>query len=242
MQKTVTLLRIRQPAGKRMFISAFRELVAARMGAAPELFHRDASGKPKPELPHVRFCGGVGWLGVSFDPGYERLLDEHMGAIVSAVTQEWQEPAEIRVERVQTGLVFDGQPRGYWVREMVLKRRGPQARSAEIAKLAEERLLRGLIDFDRHLGIYALPEDPGRVKTLLSLEMETINPRGLRLSTTGGLTEEYVTLLDARVLACAHFKGYWWVGNLTSRGYGRMFADPGRPVIRGEDARRAFVG
>ena len=53
------------------------------------------------------------------------------------------------------------------------------------------------------------------------------------------MTNEYVTLVDAKLMIHAELKGMWFLGNLTARGYGRVIQD--RPGMRMETPRAGGV-
>jgi len=246
MSTKVLVLRIGITGHSRLHVSRFRELVAKVIGEAPALFHRDPDGKPSKGIPKVRFIGGKTWVGVAFDEELSDLLYQHMGLILQSVSSETGSVARAEVETHTIDCTVDNIPRSYWIRELVLKRRGPEALDMEINYLIEKRVLKGLVTFDRHHGLMEMPDDWFDTKLHLSFELvDVIRPRGLRIQTTTGTTNEYATLVDVGFVCCANLEGIWSVGNLTSRGYGRILKNlQGEAFMhmRKTQSNRAYIG
>lgn len=215
------LLKIDLPQGTRVYISDFREYVAKAMGqlpACPELFHYVNPGQTAPNMPRTRFVGGKRWLGILTDEANENVLYTAMGPAVQAIQHLCGRVTPIYIERVELKLTPVFHPsRRYWVREMAIKQRSRRKREMDPVELVSQEILTGL---KRQAEAYGLAW-PGDDK--IGLDRVVVEKaRGLALRTTEGVTGEYVGLFDASFSLNASLEGYWLVGNLTSRGYGRI--------------------
>lgn len=223
MSRAQLLLRIELPEGTRVYPSEFREYVAKAMDllpACPALFHYDGSGKPANGIPLTRFVGGRSWLGIITDESQADVLYQAMGPAVKAVEHLCGKLTPMRIERQTLEIKPLPFGRKYWIREMAAKRRGPRARSMPDDQLIRERLLAGLARQAEEFGL----KWPGD-EALQLRDITVTKARGLALSTTGGVTREYVSLFDASFTINAELLGYWFAGSLPSRGYGRIGYD-----------------
>ncbi|RQZ31659.1 hypothetical protein DIE14_01740 [Burkholderia sp. Bp9017] len=217
-----TLLRIGLPAGVQIYASRFRELLAKESAGREfpsALFHYDDRNGPAQGMPGVRILGGKRWLGILADEDHAGVIYQVMGDAVRAASHLAEQNTPVQVEQHELSLKPRHEPRRYWVREMALKRRSPSARASDIEELARRRLVAGIERMAARYGIDCPPEEQ------LGVDVEVKREIGLRLSTTAGPTNEYVTLLDMSFTIHAELEGFWFVGNLTSRGYGRIGLD-----------------
>ncbi|MFP3637822.1 type IV CRISPR-associated endonuclease Csf5 [Paraburkholderia sp. SIMBA_054] len=217
------LLRIELPTDARVFISQFREYVARDLDGqsdVPELFHYDSTGKPAQGMPRTRFVGGRRWVGILTDEDRADMLYKVMGNAVRAVHHLCGSVTPVKFEEHTLGLSQIYTPRSYWIREMVIKKRRQRTRETEQKELIRQRILSGLHRQADEYGI-AWPGDDA-----LDLKVnDDFRQRGLELRTTQGATGEYVDLIDASFTVKTELLGFWFAGNLTSRGYGRIGVD-----------------
>ncbi|MGF6440142.1 type IV CRISPR-associated endonuclease Csf5 [Paraburkholderia youngii] len=214
-----TLLRIRLPEGERLYVSDFREAMAKQVGIQPELFHYGDNGKPAPGIPHVHFVGGKSWVGILADEERTPLLYDVMGSAVRAAQALTGKLLPAGIEEITLGLRLQHWPTRYFVREMAIKRRTKKSRESGFDELVKDRLTKSLARQAQEYGIHLPSEEQ------LAIEVSVIRPRGLRLSTTSGLTREYVMLTDVSFTIHAKLTGIWQAGSLTARGYGRIGRD-----------------
>jgi hypothetical protein len=231
MKPKQTILRINLPHGVRLFPSQFRELLAKIPQLKNGLFHRDEAGQTLNERPGVRVAGGRGWVGLVSDEKNELLVREAAGAAIMAVSEFTGRACPVQIEKTDFWLKALHEPKIYWVREMVLKR-GAKARAQNLANLIEDRMLAAIEDACERYSIDCPTADSLGIKTI-----EIVHECGLRLQTTSGVTNQFVQLVDARVMIHADLEGEWFVGNLTSRGYGRIILP--RPGLQFDAPRKA---
>lgn len=229
-----TLLRLGLPPGATVYASQFRDMLALQPGLANGLFHRDADGRTINERPGVRMAGAQSWVGIVADPGNEALLNSSVAQAICALNAHTGMPCKVEIENPQFGLTATNEPHRYYVREMAIKRRHRNARTSDLESLVATRVTRSIEAVCAANGLDCPPDDQLDVQVV-----EVIRPRGLKLQTSTGVTGEYVELLDAIVLIHADLKGYWFVGNLTSRGYGRIIRE--RPGMRFNGSRHDEV-
>lgn len=236
-----TLLRIELPEDVRLYPQRFRELISKESAGAlpPAIFHAEEGGTPATGMPSVRIIGGRRWVGVLTDDAHAPLVYEVMGAAVRAAISVAQRPLATRIEEHHLRIRPCQHPVRYWIREMALKRRTPAARAADLSALVRARLLSGIARMAARYGIDCPTDDQ------LEVDVDLRRHLGLRLSTTTGPTNEFVTLVDASFTLHAELKGLWFAGNLTARGYGRIGRDLNDLAVnlRAENAApREYVG
>jgi hypothetical protein len=217
--RTQTLLRIRLPEGARLYPQEFRELLAKQPGMPHDLFHYDDAGRPRQGMPGVRTVGAHRWAGLLADSEHADLIYQVTGPAVQAVTRRLGANVRLEIEQHDLAIKRRDELRKYFVREMAVKRRRPGARTADVEALVTERLMASLARMATHHGL----DCPTAADLGLVVDVE--REVGLRLSTTTGPTEEFVTLLNASFWVHADLKGMWFAGNLTARGYGRIGLD-----------------
>jgi hypothetical protein len=202
-----------------MYPSRFRELLAREADLPSDFFHYSDEGCPKPGLPPIRVIGGRRWLGVlvtGADARANHLFDAAIAPSIKIVSQEFGgRVVPIRVENPAMDVTDKRYPQNWWVREMAIKRRSEKARDSDLVPLIEKRLRRSILTQAKAIGVDLDPDFPLMVT-------EAIRPRGLRLVTTAGQTNEFVTLVDVNFSTTLDFEGFWFAGNLTARGYGRI--------------------
>lgn len=231
------LLRIETPRDRKpLWASAFRELLAkGGDGSAllpPKFFHYDESGRTLPGKPDIRIVGGAHWVGILSQSGDTALMDAATGTAARLVGEHYDMPVAIRVERPQFGV----QPPEngdssilyhYYLRDMVIKRRSIKRRKKDDAELVQETVLKGLGEIADTYGFDLPPE------RALGFCLHDLRCIGMKLRTVHGETNEAVTLASAAFSMRANLAGMWQVGQLQSRGYGRIVASrPGVSVVR----------
>lgn len=213
-----TLLRIGLPEGRRMYASRFRELLARECNLPSLFFHRGPDGRTLGGQPLVRVVGGKSWVGILGD-GEEglNLVDMAAGQAIRAVTGEMGANAPVSMETTEPQIQTSDTLIRYWVREMVVKRRSKARREASPESMAEHMILQGLLS-----GAARFRLDESLLDDMAFRVEEVHRPRGLRISTTSGDTNEYATLMDVEFTINRKLSGVWFAGNLQSRGYGRI--------------------
>jgi hypothetical protein len=207
-------------------------MLAKRPDLPNALFHRDVDGKTINERPSLRMAGAVGWVGLVADPGSEQLLYDSIGAAVQAASSAIGNSCSVNIESIDLAIKPLNEPRIYWVREMAIKRKHPRALAQDVSTLIRDRMLTSLEASCDKNGLVCPTADELGIEVV-----EIVHERGLRLQTTTGVTNTFVHLVDARVLIHADLDGMWFVGNLTSRGYGRIIQS--RPGMRMDAPRKA---
>lgn len=213
-----TLLRIGLPGDRPLYASRFRELLARECNLPPMFFHRSPEGKPLEGQPLIRVVGGKKWVGILGD-GEEglNLVEMATGPAMRTIAREMGGSSPVRMESHKPEIKTCDRLVKYWVRELVVKRRSNKRRLDTEENLAEEMILRGL-----SRGVDRFQMDESILDDMLFRIEEVRRPRGLRLSTTSGDTNEFVTLMDVEFTLNRELSGIWFAGNLTSRGYGRI--------------------
>jgi len=218
------LLKFQLPRGVRLFPNAFRELVAKQDLDMPAAFHRNAVGTSNVGLPPISFVGGVSWVGILSQPNQDHLLHQLLGPAATAISRHLNTNVPMNMVTLELGAEKKFSPINYRLREMALKRRYDSTRAKPVDLLIRERLLSGLARIaSTHM--IDLPSDD-----FLDVAVTIRKERGLRLQVHNVMTNEYVHLVDADISMNVALSGMWQVGNLTSRGYGRLIQEhPGIP-------------
>lgn len=253
-----TLIRINWPKGFKCPPAEFREKLAKSELFPPEFFHygteiavwdkqtAEVEGKirtvskekiiktfdkpiPLNGRAPVRVVGGQTWAGVIADPEMEGLLIPHLGSILKVASSAAGCAVKIELEQRKFGISYTEYPVKYNLRELVLKRRCEDARSANLESLIEDRIWGG-VSGDSYYGIDGTCakfgfEPPSREQ--LELRVFPMKNIGLHMKSSDGLSKEYMSLIDAEVWMNAKLDGVWQVGNLISRGYGRFIKSIG---------------
>lgn len=214
-----SLLRIKLPAQKTLYASRFRELLARECNLPPAFFHRAEDGRTLSGAPVIRVVGGKTWVGILGDGEVGAgLVEMATGGAIRCVQKELNVSTAVTLEVHKPEITSTETLNRYWVREMVVKRRTPSRREATAEVLAEELVLKHLKKAAIQYGL-----DESILENDLMYRVEAVNrPRGLRISTTAGDTNEFATLMDVEFVMNRNITGIWCVGNLTSRGYGRI--------------------
>ena len=227
MKNEQSLLRIGIPSGKVLRGSEFREALARSNMLPSEFFHRDSSGSTMISRPSLATVCGKQWVGVlATGKNAINLLDETMGRVVRVASDVVGSSVPVSMESHQISAAYNPIPQAYWIRELVMRLRGPAAMEqgkTDLNGLIKERVMISIHRIVDDLGI-DLPSDEALDMRVSQAE----RPRGLRLQTTTGTTNEFSTLVDVQFLISADLRGIWQVGNLTSRGYGRIGLDRAR--------------
>jgi hypothetical protein len=217
MKHKQTVLRIGLPDGMRLYPSQFREMLAKIPELPNALFHRDEKGQTINERPGIRVAGATGWVGLIADENCSKLLREAAGAAILAVGGYTGRPCPVQIEEFDFNLKRLMEPKIYWIREMAIKRMRPRALAMDTESLIAERTLKSIEAACDMYGIECPTVDELGIKTV-----EVVHEQGLRVQTTNGPTNLFCTLVDAKVMIHGDLEGFWFVGNFTSRGYGRI--------------------
>lgn len=214
-----TLLQLRLPPGKQLYASRFRELLAKGCNLPPEFFRPEAGSKSP---PLIRIVGGKSWVGILGDGARgAELVEAAAGPAIRLATTEVDRNVQVVMQTPTLGVEAQDFLTRYWVRELVVKCRTQARREATPEVLAEQVVLTGLKRVAQRAGL-----DDSLFEADLVFRIENANrPRGLRISTTDGDTNEFATLMDVEFTINRKLSGYWFVGNMTSRGYGRIGRD-----------------
>ena len=232
-----SLLRINLPRGKTLYASRFRELLARECNLPPAFFHRAEGGNTLGGPPVIRIVGGKSWVGILGDgtKGAE-LVESATGGAIRVVQKELGVNTPVGLETHTMKVEATETLYRYWVREMVIKRRRKNRREADIEQLAESIILKNLKDAADRSGL-----DGSLMENDLLFRVEQVRrPRGLRISTTTGDTNEFATLVDVEFSINRNITGIWFAGNLTSRGYGRIGRDLGA-LMNGPNKEREAI-
>ena len=184
--------------------------------------------------PAIRTVGARTWVGLLAEGGHEDVLLKVMGSALRAASHECRSLLPLKIEQHELSLQRRDEPVRYFLREAAIKRRTDISRASDIETLIENRVYSAIESTCGRFGMDCPTKDD------LGILVSEVEYQGLRLQTTTGVTDEYVALVNARVLIYAELKGFWFVGNLTSRGYGRLMPDKGigyalrTPVATGE--------
>lgn len=208
-----TLLRIGLPDKAQVWPSDFRTLVAALDGHDPSFYARDDQGATV-RYPGIKFCGGPRWCGVLADAAHEPVLMRQAGMAIKALATKLGQPLPANFETHEFGLARTQYPIAYRATNMVLKRRGPAARDCSLEELAAARIQSSLRRTADHYGIDC-PTDSEM--ELMGLTVE--HNAGIRIKDDAA---EFGTVASVSFSMFVELKGYWFVGNLTARGHGRV--------------------
>lgn len=247
-----TLLKINWPRGVSCYPAEFREKLAKSELFPSEFFHYGKTmdvwdvtktvvdgqlkvdkvkvtktfekAVPLNGRPPVRVIGGKEWVGVIADPGHEEMVLLHIGSILKVASHVAGSPVKIQLEEREFGINYTEYPVKYMLRELVLARRNVKARNQDIKELIQERIWGGSSG-ENYFGIdgtcAAFGFEPPS-KEMLDIKVFPLKNIGVPLRPADGKSNEYMSLIDAEVWMNANLSGVWQLGNLTSRGYGRI--------------------
>ena len=252
------LLRFALPEGKRVYPADLREALARQNTLPPAFFCYDAeTGKPQRQLrrsdrnveptrpptemesrnpsaiPGIRIVGGTTWCGVLADEHNKDLLTSAIPTLLTTVTQLAGKPVPVDISEYEVAIKeLENIQLAYFCRELVIKKDGCNTLSDdEVGDLAKSRIEQAIVrqahhnkmicPSDSQLGIYVT---------------DVLRPRGLKLVTTTGPTNQHALLVDIKFMANVKLNGFWFAGNLTARGYGRIGLQLG-PVQLGASRR-----
>lgn len=230
------LLRIALPEGRSpLYAAVFREMLAkAGDGSSllpPAFFHYGTDGNTLSCAPDIRFVGGRGWVGILSRSGDNALFDMAVGIASRVVGAHYGVPVRITIEQPEYGFEATDKPVRYHLRDVAIKTRSKVRREASGDTLTRERLLAGLVAESQRMDL-DLPGDDA-----LGIQIHDLRQIGMRLGTTTGATNEFVTLINADVSMFLNLGGIWQIGSLQSRGYGRivkMVGDKALPKRTGQ--------
>lgn len=247
-----TLLRFSLPTGVRMYPNDLREALARTNRLPASFFGYDletgfpirqpsrkegvaptaAQKSNRMAIPGIRVVGGASWVGIlATGAESQDLLNAAIAPAIEAVNGHCKAAVPVRIENPIFYIESQEFPSAYWVREMVIKKgAGREVSDDERMAVVKRRIETSIAAQAEAHGLDCPPEP------LLDVRVaELIRPRGLRIVTTSGPTDQYACLLDVRFYASAKLCGFWFAGNLTARGYGRIsFGDFGnfQPEVR----------
>lgn len=171
-----------------------------------------------PGLPALCFVGGRTWVGILAAPDSQSLLYDIAGPATIALSRHLQTSVPMQIKALSFGVSHSFSPIEYRLREVALKRRYQTTRDTPVDELIRARVVSGLTRIANTYGL-DLPSE-----NALDIHVNVLKERGLRLTVPNKVTNEYLHLVDADISMCAQLKGMWLVGNLTSRGYGRLIS------------------
>lgn len=199
----------------------FREMLAKGGDGSPLLpaafFHYDEAGRPlSAGAPAIRIVGGRTWVGVLSMAEESPLFDQAVGIASRIASKHYGRPLPIRVETPEFGITATEYPVTYFLRDMAIKRRRARARAQSIDDIVRERISDGLA---RYAAAYGLDVPKTERLGIIFHDLRNI---GMQLRVREGSTNEFVTLVNGEFSMHADLAGIWQVGNLQSRGYGRI--------------------
>lgn len=233
------LLRFSLPQGICMYPNVFREalaktnlLPAAFFGYDPETSHpirqcssssgcsATAAQLANPlAIPSIRIVGARSWVGVlATGDSAKELLDAAVVPGIQVVSAHCGAAVPVNVERHSFSMSGRDAPVEYWVREMVIKKGLCKQSGLEIQiSVVKSRIERALLAQAAKEGLDCPPE------SLMDIRVaEIVRSRGLKIVGSTGETKQFAALLDVRFYANLQLSGFWFAGNLTARGYGRI--------------------
>lgn len=232
------LLRFTLPEGVRIYPSDFRKSLAGTNQLRPEFFHYDPDtghpvreGQNKSAIPGIRIVGGRTWVGVLASPSCKDLLDQSIPTIIYTISGICKKPVATEFSSYTFAIHATQTPIRYRVREMVIKK-GAKKDMPEAERIA-------LIKSRIQQAIYNQAKDHGMdcpTNEQLGVMISKIErPRGLRIVSRNGETNQFAELVDVEFYVHAMLKGFWFAGNLTARGYGRIIQWFQGEITTGED-------
>lgn len=227
-EKNQTLLKIELPYGKpTLHASYFREMVAkAGNGSTllpPSFFNYGEDGTPlSATAPDIRFIGGRSWVGILSMTENSPLIDQVAGIAVRVASNYFEQPLPMSIESKTFSLESTQYPVVYYLRDMAIKRRSKELRETPTEELARRRIEKSLASTAALHG-FDLPVAPR-----LNIVFHNIRELGMHLRDSKEKSNEYVTLVNAEISMYLNLKGIWQVGNLPSRGHGRLIKQGGR--------------
>ena len=205
----------------------------AREKKAARLASLTAEQKRNPDaIPGVRIVGGTSWVGVLADSHHKALLDAAVVPAIEIVSSVCKAPVPVEMMAYDHSIEALEYPVAYHLREVVLKkgtqRDMPEDEQNEVLK---RRIARGLFAQARLYGLDCPTDEQLGIQIA-----EVIRPRGLQIVTTSGVSKQFAALMDVRFFAHAKLNGFWFVGNLSSRGYGRVISGDYRKAYSEDQA------
>lgn len=223
------LLRINTPPGQpQIFRDQFREMLAkAADGKSilpPAFFHYGEDGKPLSKgEPEIRTMGARGWVGILAKTGNADLFDPAVGIATRVVANHYGTPARMEVMELEYGMEVSPHPVRYTLSRAAFKRRSAKRRALSTEAIVTEYLLTQLASESEKFG-FDLPTD-----SALEIKIHNAHEMGMRLNLNTGLSNEYVSLVDASFSMYLKLNGMWQIGNLQARGHGLIFRSmPGK--------------
>lgn len=234
-----SLLRLSLPDGVRIYPNELREMLARSNSLPPQFFGYDpdtrfplceapiradstptaAQAANPGAIPGIRIVGGRSWVGVlATGSANKTLLDAAIAPALQALSNHCRAAIPVQIE--EHDLTIEGQeyPSAYWVREMVIKKGWTKEMDGDAHRaLIQSRIETALAKQALAYGLDCPPEH------LLEIRVADLQrPRGLRIVGSSGPTKQFAQLVDVSFYANAKLRGFWFAGNMTARGYGRI--------------------
>lgn len=230
-----TVLRLELPKGVRVYPSEFRESLARENSLSEAFFHRQ-HGATISGRPTIKTVGTKNWIGlVADDDQAAKLLYTAVAPAASIAARMAGSPCRMQIEERQFGISGRPTPYRYFIREMALKQRSKIRREGDIKETLAKAITQS-IERTCDQMLWDCPSDLG--VTVVDINRS----RGLLLQTTSGVTKESVGLFDLEILVHAELSGYWFAGNLTSRGYGLVIKPRGDTMYSSTDRSSHLAG
>lgn len=225
-----------------LYAGQFKEMVAKAAdgdaGISPAVWHYTAEGNPIPDAePDIRFVGGKGWVGILSVSGQTDAIYRLMPHALSVAGKHAGEPVPMELEYPDFGVEMTDYPIRYFVRDAVAKhsRNRDKPPHELLTRMICRRLATARNTYNLDLP-QASPREDGRVyweddhselAERLGIFVAETKRIGMRLETANGQTNQFVGLLNGSFVMNAKLQGIWQIGNLPSRGYGRLVMDFG---------------
>lgn len=240
------LLRIQIPrTAPPLYAGKFKEQVARAADGdpriPPDIWHYSENGRPIPDAdPDIRFVGGKGWVGLLSISGNTAPLMNLMPHALNVASTHAGEPVAMELQHPTFGLEPTDYPVRYFVRDAVAKRsrHTTQPTADLLVRMLCRRLCAARDRYNLDLPI-AAPREDGRVYweddhalmvERLGIFAADTRSIGMQLETATGKTKQFVGLINGSFVMNAKLTGIWQIGNLPSRGHGRLIMDVGAPA------------
>lgn len=212
-----------------LYAQGFKDLTAryfqGNLTTGETLFHfRD--GKPINTKPDIRFVGGKTWVGVLSDKGNTELLVNHVADFSRILSKHSGRPVPMTLEELDFDAQLATVPSIYYFRDVAVRR--SKGWKGTLEDLFINRLTRALRSYrdTRNLDLPGSHEsakaDAQAIVDRLQIQVHEIASVGMRLTVAAGDTYEYMHLLNGKFSMYCDLSGIWQIGNLQSRGHGRI--------------------
>lgn len=212
------VLQIEIPKGITWYGNEFRTMVgeAHRNTLDPVVFHKDADNRPLNGKPACRFfCSRKMATFVSErEEGQSDVAMVMPHALVAAQRKFGMDNVSIKTFSVNKAAAVSEVPVKYRLIHGVKKTRHASTKAKSSQQYVEQLVIEELERAYEKGHILDLPE-----KEALGLKVFDVEEKGLRVTGKGG---EFAPLLSATFMLDVTLQGFWQVGSLTAKGYGRV--------------------